>query len=304
MASNTSDEDNGVLYLHHVTAETPIKSGYRIKLNIDGSDIQLTRNGQTTIWTPLAIREISGSTKAKVTLKTGHTVAGISFKKEESTVGINVQGAIQQFLLSMHDEILVSEKTTFHQQPAIISVSFRSPPTSESVRSTLQSLQEALKNFRHIMGDSTEKHLDTVIKYGVAFSELDPRSKAAFSVLSVTFELLKQQKQRDQMISSLTRQLGRVLPFADGALKEAAEDNADILRKTIGKLYVLTIDVAEFSCDYVKRNRFKRLAKSLISTQDQGRINELSGSLKEVVEDFARAVNIEMLKTSRTLGRI
>ncbi|KAG8813182.1 hypothetical protein FRC19_002623, partial [Serendipita sp. 401] len=113
--------------------------------------------------------------------------------------------------------------------------------------------------------------------------------------------LLKQQKQRDQMISSLTRQLGRVLPFADGALKEAAEDNADILRKTIGKLYVLTIDVAEFSCDYVKRNRFKRLAKSLISTQDQGRINELSGSLKEVVEDFARAVNIEMLKTSRTL---
>ncbi|KAG8768180.1 hypothetical protein FRC16_007132, partial [Serendipita sp. 398] len=156
----------------------------------------------------------------------------------------------------MQYETSVSEKSTFHQLPVIIVVVLRPSPTLESVRSTLQSLQESMYQFRHIMGDSTQKHSDTIIKYGLAFSELDPRSKAAFSVLTITFELLEQQKESDQTVSDLIRQLKRVLRFADETLKEAVEDNTDILRKAIGRLYTLTMDVAEFSCDYVKRNRF------------------------------------------------
>ncbi|KAG8762044.1 hypothetical protein FRC15_008678 [Serendipita sp. 397] len=258
MNSITEDEDKGLLYLHHVTVETPVKSGYRVKLHIDGSDIQLTRTGQTSIWAPPKSLEVSESSKIKVTLKSGHTIASVSFRKEESVIDIDVQAAVRQFLVSMQYETSVSEKSTFHQLPVTIVVVLRPSPTLESVRSTLQSLQESMYQFRHIMGDSTQKHSDTIIKYGLAFSERDPRSKAAFSVLTITFELLEQQKESDQMVSGLVRQLKRVLRFADETLKEAVEDNTDILRKAIGRLYTLTMDVSEFCCDYVKRNRFSK----------------------------------------------
>ncbi|KAG8797552.1 hypothetical protein FRC16_008746, partial [Serendipita sp. 398] len=288
-----------LLYLHHVTVETPIKSGYRVKLKIDHSDIQLTRNEQTSMWKSQRSFEVNESTNVHVVLKAGHTIATISFGKEESMVDIDAREVVQRFLLTMEPEILVSKKTTFRQHDAMITISFRPPPTSESVRSTLQNLQVVMSEFRHIMGDSTQNNLDTLIKYGVAFSELDPRSKAAFSVLTVTFELLKQQKGRDQKVSDLTRQLKRILPFAKEALKEAVEDNTDILRKAIGRLYTLTMDVAEFSCDYIKRNRFKRLANSMISNEDQSTIDELTGGFNQIVEDFDRAINVEMLKTIR-----
>ncbi|KAG8794957.1 hypothetical protein FRC16_010287, partial [Serendipita sp. 398] len=298
MSSNTEDEDKGVLYLHHVTVGVPIKTEYCVKLNVDGSDVQLTRSGQTPVWKPFRGIEISEPTKVTVTLKAGHSVASISFRKEESVVDIDVQDAIQQFLSSMEPEILVSVSTTLQENPALVIVSFRSQPTTEAVRSTLESLQEVMTEFRHIMGDSTQQHL-TVIRHGVAFSGLDVRSKAAFSVLSGTFELLKQQKQCDQMVSGLVRQLKHVLPFAEKALKETVEDNMDILQKAIGRLYVLTLDVSEFSCDYIKRNRFKRLGKSIISTRDQDKINELAGGFNEVTMDFDRAINVEMLKAVR-----
>ncbi|KAG8778858.1 hypothetical protein FRC15_010507, partial [Serendipita sp. 397] len=301
MASNTEDEDKGLLYLHRITVETPINSGYRVKLKIDGSDIQLTRSGQTSVWTPPKSLEVSDSSKVQAMLKAGHTVAGISFRKEEIVIDIDVKDVIQRFLVAMKAEVSVSDQTTFRQQPVTIIVFFRSPPTSESVRSIIQNLQEVMGEFRHIMGESTQKNVETVIKYGVVFSELDPRSKAAFSVLTVTFELLKQQKGRDQMVSDLARQLKRILPFAKEALKEAVEENGDILRKAIGRLYVLTMDVAEFSCNYVKRNRFKRLAKAMVSDQDQEKINDLTSGLSGLVEDFDRAVNVEMLKAIRSM---
>ncbi|KAG8789024.1 hypothetical protein FRC16_001278, partial [Serendipita sp. 398] len=200
MTSNNEDEEAGILYIHHITIETPIKSGYRVKLNIDGSDVQLTRNEQTSAWNPSRSIEISDSTKIKVIVKTGHTVAGVSLGKEETIIKINVQNVVQRFLISMQPEVSESGNGIFRQHTLSVVVWFRSPPTTELVRSTVEGLQRAMGNFRHIMGDSTQKHLDTVIKYGVAFSELDPRSKVAFGVLTVTFELLKQQKQRDQAV--------------------------------------------------------------------------------------------------------
>ncbi|KAG8792126.1 hypothetical protein FRC16_000151, partial [Serendipita sp. 398] len=284
-----------------VIVETSIHSGYRVKVKVDGSDIQLTRSGQTSVWTPPRSLEVSDSSKVQAMLKTGRTVAGVSLRKEENVIDIDVKDAIDQFLLSMSAEVSVSDQTTFRQQPVTVTVFFHSAPTSESVRATLQNLQDVMEEFRHIMGDSTLKNVETAIKYGVAFSELDPRSKAAFSVLTVTFELLKQQKDRDQMVSDLTRHLKRILPFAKEALKEAVEDNADVLRKAIGRLYVLTMDVAEFSCDYVKRNRFKRLAKAIISSQDQGKISDLTSGFSVLVEDFDRAVNVETLKAVRNM---
>ncbi|KAG8770478.1 hypothetical protein FRC15_003373, partial [Serendipita sp. 397] len=94
MASNVEDEDKGQVdqpLCHckctaddvlattgsYVTVETPINSGYRVKLKVDGSDIQLTRQrGQTSMWTPPKSLEVSDSSKVQATLKAGHTVAG------------------------------------------------------------------------------------------------------------------------------------------------------------------------------------------------------------------------------------
>ncbi|KAG8855583.1 hypothetical protein FRC20_000744, partial [Serendipita sp. 405] len=298
------DEDNGLLYLHHVTVETPIKSRYRVKVKVDGSDVQLTRsgrNGQNLVLAPPRSLEVSNSSKVQATLRAGHTVAGVSLRKEEIVIEIDIKDAVEQFLLSMKAEVSISDQATFRQRPVTITVFFRSPPTSELVRSTLQNLREVMGEFRRITGGSTQKQKGTVIRYCIAFSELDPRSKAAFNVLAVTLELLKQQQGRDQMVSTLTRHLERVLPFAKEALKEVVEDEADILRRAIGRLYTLTMDVAEFSCDYVTRKRFKRLAKAMTPGQDQERINDLSRGFTEVVEEFDRAVNVEMLKAVRSM---
>ncbi|KAG8865861.1 hypothetical protein FRC20_009417 [Serendipita sp. 405] len=110
MTSNIEDEDKELLYLHHVLVDTPIKSGYRAKLNVDGSDMQLTRNEQTSAWVPHKSLEVSESSDVQVTLKTGYTIAGVSFGKEESIVNVDVRGAIQRFLLTMQPEILVPSR--------------------------------------------------------------------------------------------------------------------------------------------------------------------------------------------------
>ncbi|KAG8788918.1 hypothetical protein FRC16_001289 [Serendipita sp. 398] len=317
MASYGDNDGKAMLFLHHVTVDTPIKAEYRVKLSIDGSETRLTRNRQTSLWTPPKSLEVSDLSKVRVTLKTGHTIIGVPLGKEETVIEIGIEDVIEQFLRTMDHEVSVSGKCTFLKHPTAVTVSFRPPPTSDSVRSELQRLHEKMNEFRHVMGDSTQEHLDTVIKYGVAFSELDPRSSIAFGILSITFELLKEQKKRDQSVSDLASQLKRIFPFASKSLEEAIDDNTDLLRKTIGRLYSLAIDVAEFTYDYVKQNRFsacffgtsrsrihgliERLGKSIISADDQQKIGELEGDFKAIVEDFERAVDVETLKTVRSI---
>ncbi|KAG8775190.1 hypothetical protein FRC15_000715 [Serendipita sp. 397] len=301
MNSYGDNDGKAMLFLHHVTVDTPIKAEYRVKLSIDGSETRLTRNRQTSSWTPSKSLEVSDLSKVLVTLKTGHNIIGVPLGREETVIEIDIADVIEQFLRTMDHEVSISGKCTFLKHPTAVTVSFCPPPTSDSVRSELRRLHEKMNEFRHVMGDPTQKHLDTVIKYGVAFSELDPRSKIAFGVLSVTFELLKEQKKRDQSVSDLASQLKRIFPFASKSLEEAIDDNTDLLRKTIGRLYSLAIDVAEFTYDYVKQNWFKRLGKSIISADDQQKIGELEGDFKALVEDFERAVDVETLKTVRSI---
>ncbi|KAG8819412.1 hypothetical protein FRC19_009795 [Serendipita sp. 401] len=301
MSSCGEDDGKTFMYLHHLTVDAPIKAEYRIKLIVDGADIRLTRKEQTSAWIPPMSLEVSHMSSVEVIFRTRRNVAGISFKREETVFKIDVQKAVQEFRNTMDREVSVSEEGNYAQQSAGITAYFRLSPKSESIRSELQRLQEEMIGFRHKINDAAQKHVDTVIKYGVAFSELDPRSKAAFSILRTTFELLKEQQKRDQMISSLASHLGRILPFAFKGLEQAVEDNADILRRTIERLYVLAVDVAEFAYDYIKRDRFKRLAKSIISTRDQQIISELTSSFEEMVIDFERAINIETLKAVRNL---
>ncbi|PVF90960.1 hypothetical protein CPB86DRAFT_478196 [Serendipita vermifera] len=130
---------------------------------------------------------------------------------------------------------------------------------------------------------------------------MNPYAKAAFGLVNVTFNLLKEQKKHDQMVSDLTSQLKRVLPFAEKAIEDSIEESTDLLRKTIEKLHILTMDTAQFVCDYVKKNRFKRAINSMVSTEAQEKIRGFKDDFSKLVEDLDRAVDVETLKIARSI---
>ncbi|PVF90959.1 hypothetical protein CPB86DRAFT_478216 [Serendipita vermifera] len=77
------DDSKGFLYLHQIAINTPIKSAYRIKLRVDGSDVDLTENRPASTWNLPNSVEVTESSKVTMTLKTGHKVAGFSLGREE-----------------------------------------------------------------------------------------------------------------------------------------------------------------------------------------------------------------------------
>ncbi|PVF92453.1 WD40 repeat-like protein [Serendipita vermifera] len=295
------DDSKGFLYLHQISINATIKSAYRIKLRVDGSDVDLTENRPTSTWNLPNSVEVTESSKVTVTLKTGHKVAGFSLGREECVVEINPQEAIKQFLDTMESETSISKQATFLRQPVTIVLSLRPPPNSDTVRSELQKLQEEMNNYRHLMEDSTEKRLDMIIKCSVALSEMNPYAKAAFGLVNVTFNLLKEQKKHNQMVSDLASQLKRVLPFAEKAIEDSIEESTDLLRKTIEKLYILTMGTAQFVCEYVKKSRFKRAINSIVSTEAQEKISGFKDAFGRIVEDLDRAVDVETLKIARSI---
>jgi hypothetical protein len=90
------------------------------------------------------------------------------------------------------------------------------------------------------------------------------------------------------------------------------------LRRTIERLYTTVIDVAQFSCDYVKQNRFRthalshyltkpdvrtgRAASSVIALETREKINTFKEDFSKLVEDFNRAVDVETMKIARNIG--
>jgi hypothetical protein len=130
---------------------------------------------------------------------------------------------------------------------------------------------------------------------------------------------LKKQKEYDDTVSSLADRLDRVLPFAKQVLEDSVHDDTEILKRIIERMYTLTMDVAEFTCTYVQKNRLSRCflrhytsktdhraektTKSGGYPGDEDRINELKDRLGRLVEDFDRAVGFEALNTVRRNGK-
>jgi len=54
----------------------------------------------------------------------------------------------------------------------------------------------------------------------------------------------------------LLDRLERILFFADKVADEVSDEETEILKKTISKMFKVMENVAECSCDYVKRGRF------------------------------------------------
>ena len=106
----------------------------------------------------------------------------------------------------------------------------------------------------------------------------------------------------------LLDRLERILFFADKVADEISDEETEILKKTISKMFKVMEKVAECSCDYVKRGRFGEQSallnfamlmiaeRTLSGLAHPHRIEEMSKELTKVIEDFDRAMDVETLR--------
>jgi len=106
----------------------------------------------------------------------------------------------------------------------------------------------------------------------------------------------------------LLDRLERILFFADKVADEISDEETEILKKTISKMFKVMEMVAECSCDYVKRGRFGEQSaflnfamlmiaeRTLSGLAHPHRIEEMSKELTKVIEDFDRAMDVETLR--------
>jgi len=105
--------------------------------------------------------------------------------------------------------------------------------------------------------------------------------------------------------------LERIFFFADKVVDEVSDEETEILKKAISKMFKVMENVAECSCDYVKRGRFGEqsaflnFAMLMIAERTLGglayphRIEEMSKELNWVIDDFDRAMDVETLRLAK-----
>lgn len=82
------------------------------------------------------------------------------------------------------------------------------------------------------------------------------------------------------MPSDLLNRLQRILVFADKVADKVVCEETDILEKTIPRMYEVMYQVAELSCNYVKRGRLGRwLSFPDLAGADRRRENNERASL-------------------------
>ncbi|PVF92580.1 hypothetical protein CPB86DRAFT_819499 [Serendipita vermifera] len=248
--------------------------------------------------------EVSQRCEIVVVIKESHKIAGISLGRQEISVYITGNEVFQEFWSTTGREISVSKKNNFHQQPIHVILFFRTSSRSESIHDAMCRVREEVNSSRPLMKSSTRNRMDIVIKYGAPLSEMNPFTKAVFGVLSATFELLKKHQEYNDAISSLVERLDRLIPFMEQVVEDSVHDNMEILKRVIERLHNLTIDVAEFTCDYVQRGRLKPSRMSRGSLQIGERIIELKDGLGRLVEDLDRAIGVEAFNTARRNGEL
>jgi len=109
----------------------------------------------------------------------------------------------------------------------------------------------------------------------------------------------------------LLDRLDRILFFADKVADEVSDEETEILKKTISRMFKVMEKVAECSCNYVKRGRFGEqsaclnfamlmiVERTLSGLAHPHRIDEMSKELTKVIEDFDRAMDVETLRLAK-----
>src|SRR5258708_11231172 len=121
------------------------------------------------------------------------------------------------------------------------------------------------------------------------------------------------------MLLGLFDRLQRMLPLAKTVAEEIVCEETEVLEEIIPRMFEVMQRVAKFSCGYVKRGRFggqpsllldsavliiaERTAGGLIGSKDKEMIDEMDGELSKVIDDFARAVDVEAVRLARKIGK-
>jgi len=131
-------------------------------------------------------------------------------------------------------------------------------------------------------------------------------------------QLLKEQNRYDQMPSSLSDQLQRVLPLADKVVDEIVGEETDILDKIIPRIFEVMQMIAKFLCEYVKRGRFsrrslfwipqmlmiaERTGDALVYSKDKEMMEKMGEELANAIKDFLGAVEVEALRLAKRIGK-
>ena len=126
---------------------------------------------------------------------------------------------------------------------------------------------------------------------------------------------MKEKNKYDQIPLGLFDRLQRIVPLAETIADEIVCDETDILEKIIPRMFRVMQRAAEYSCDYVRRGRLGRqhpvwiwhrlmiAARTVGGLVGPGTIEEIEKDLTKVIEDFERAVNIEVLRRIKETGR-
>ena len=93
------------------------------------------------------------------------------------------------------------------------------------------------------------------------------------------------------MPSCIFDRLQRILFFANKVADEIVCEETEILGKTIPRTFEVMQKVANFSCSYIRRGTF-----------GGEKIEEMDIELTKVIEDFDRAVNVEVLHSVKKTG--
>jgi hypothetical protein len=116
------------------------------------------------------------------------------------------------------------------------------------------------------------------------------------------------------MVSGLLDQLQRIFPLAAKLDEEIVQEETEILKNTIPRMFEVIQQVSKCSCEYVKREYFGGQHVSVLemltiagkteggSVHQQG-IEEMEQELTRVVEDFDRAVNVDALRLAKDTGK-
>ncbi|QRV96697.1 WD40 repeat-like protein [Ceratobasidium sp. AG-Ba] len=143
--------------------------------------------------------------------------------------------------------------------------------------------------------------IKTVLDFGGAVAELDPRAKAVFAVVNKVWEKLEAQEKCDASVEALLDGLASILPCAE-AVQEAAKPKE--LRNTVEEIWKLIEDASRFIEGYRSQGEVETEVRQTVHTLGQYRgsnaqeqVNEILTRLQDLKEKFDRGVRIQVLQT-------
>ncbi|KAG8683387.1 hypothetical protein FRC09_016112, partial [Ceratobasidium sp. 395] len=136
--------------------------------------------------------------------------------------------------------------------------------------------------------------MDTLLKFGGAVVELDPRAKGAFSLFTKAWETLEVQEECDATVETLINGLADILPSVE-AVKHAAR--LLLLQKDIEALLEFIAHASQFVIEYNSTGAAVLTLRAFVGSSAQEQVDLMLAKLRDLKEKFDRSISIQTLQT-------